>query len=129
VAPEERLASRDRVTPSYRRSMVSARSINEQHTTSVLGLFADALATRVSRSAADIRERGLAAGDFRSSERVDLTLADGSRMSLRYAFAVIDLERAAVGVFSEHCGYFCFATANLELEIVRDDVVIERHRW
>ena len=90
--------------------------------------FAPLLATRLGRSAAEIHDEGLGAGDFKLDESVELELADGSTMALRYAFAVVDEEQRLVGIFSEHCGYFCFAMVDLVL-IERKGDGVTRHFW
>jgi hypothetical protein len=105
------------------------RSRVERQMKDVRDLFAEPLAARLGRTAAEIRDEGLSATDFKPGERVELTLCDRSTMSLRYAFAVLDPAQRIVGVFTEHCGYYCFAMADLELVELRDDVVVARHSW
>jgi len=90
--------------------------------------FAPALAARLGRSAAEIHDEGLGALDFKLDESVELELADGSTMFLRYAFAVMDEQQRAVAIFSEHCGYFSFGMVDLVLTEVKGDQVI-RHVW
>jgi hypothetical protein len=109
-------------------SQGAARALAQQHARDIKDLFAEPLAARLGRTAAEIRERGLGAGDFRCDGHIDLTLCDGSTMSLQYAFAVVDVERRIVGVFTEHCGYFCFGTVDLRLDERRDGKVI-RYAW
>lgn len=86
--------------------------------------FAELLAKRLGRSAQEIREDGLGAGDFSTREEVELTLPDGSVLRLRYAFAVVDEAVGAVAVFSEHCGYYVFCGPDLRLTLYRDDRVV-----
>lgn len=83
-------------------------------------LFAEALAARVGRSVAEVREGGLEAGDFPIDSEVEVRLADGSRLVLRHAFAVVDEAQGVVGVFSEHGGYLVFGLVDTE--------VVERRR-
>ncbi len=90
--------------------------------------FAPLLAERLGRSASEIHEDGLGAGDFRLDESVELELADGSTLSLRNAFTVIDEQQRLVAIFSEHCGYFCFAMVDLVL-IERKGDAVARHLW
>ena len=92
-------------------------------------LFAVPLAARLGRPVEQVRDEGLGAGDFRSGECLELTLVDGSTMRLRYAFAVTDDAERVLGVFSEHCGYYVFATSGLELVELRDEVPVARRRW
>src|SRR5262249_13864378 len=60
---------------------------------------------------------------------VELTLPDGSTMVLNYAFFVHDEAQGAVGIFTEHCGYHCFAAIDLEVREIRDGAIVGRHRW
>jgi hypothetical protein len=91
--------------------------------------FAAPLAARLGRSVAEIHDEGLDAGDFKLDESIELELADGSTMSLRYAFAVVDLQQRMVGIFSEHCGYFCYGMVNLRLTELKGVNVVARHVW
>jgi hypothetical protein len=90
--------------------------------------FAPLLAERLGRSAEEIHDEGLGAGDFKLDECVELELADGSTMFLRHAFAVTDEQQRLVAIFSEHCGYFCFTMIDLVLTERRGDDAI-RHAW
>ena len=90
--------------------------------------FAPLLAARLGRDVAEIHDEGLGALDFQIDESIELTLPDGSSMSLRYAFAVFDEPQRLVGIFSEHCGYFCFSMIDLTLTELKGDRVI-RHTW
>jgi hypothetical protein len=85
--------------------------------------FAEPLARRLGRPVEAVRE-GLKVGDFRVNEDVAITLADGSTLHLRYAFYVEDDEGRAVGVFSEHCGYYFFGSSHLDIEQLRDGVAV-----
>jgi hypothetical protein len=105
------------------------RAIIAHQMNDIRDLFAEPLAARLGRGAEEIRERGLAAGDFKVNERIDLVLCDGSTMSLRYAFAVLDPVQRIVGVFTEHCGYYCFGMADLRLDELRDGTIVRQHSW
>jgi hypothetical protein len=106
-----------------------ARRLVERQMKDVRDLFAEPLARRLGRTAAQIRERGLSATDFKPAERIELTLCDGSTMRLRYAFVVFEPALRIVGVFSEHCGYYCFGMADLQVAELRDESVVARHSW
>ena len=101
----------------------------ERHMNDLRQTFAAPLAARLGRSVEAFRSEGLKATDFRTQEDIDLTLPDGSTMSLRYAFFVRDDEQRIVGVFTEHCGYHCFGMNDLEVREVRDGAVVASHRW
>lgn len=105
----------------------STRETLTAHLSDIRTIFADALGEHLGRSAESIREEGLLVGDFRTDESVELTLPDGSTMNLRYAFVVVDPEQRIAGVFSEHCGYYCFGLADTVIEHLRDDEVVARY--
>lgn len=107
----------------------ATRSILSQHRSDITDLFGDILAARLGRTATEIRETGLAASDFKSDESIELDLCDGSKMSFRHAFVVLDLEQRIIGVFTEHCGYFCYPMADLQVDELRDGSVVQRHAW
>ena len=50
-------------------------------------------------------------------------------LSRRCAFAVIDVQQRMVGIFSEHCGYFCYGMVDLQLSELKGDDVVTRHAW
>jgi hypothetical protein len=110
-------------------SQFPARQLQQQHMLEIRHVFAAPLAARLGRDANDIRDHGLGVGDFKVDESVQLTLPDGSTMLLRYAFAVMDLQQRLVGVFSEHCGYFCFGMDDMQLTELKGDDVVTRHVW
>ena len=41
----------------------------------------------------------------------------------------MDEQERLVGIFSEHCGYFCFAMIDLQLSELKGDNVVIRHVW
>lgn len=99
----------------------------KRHMAEIRRLFAAPLAARLGRDEGAVRDDGLGAADFKVDERVALTLCDGSTMSLRYAFLAVDPARRLLGVFSEHCGYYCFGFASVEVAIqYRGDVEVAR---
>jgi len=109
-------------------SHVPARQLGQKHMMEIRQAFAPLLAERLGRDAVEIHDEGLGALDFKIDESIELTLADGSTMSLRYAFAVFDEAQRLVGIFSEHCGYFCFSMVDLTLTELKGDSVV-RHAW
>ena len=91
--------------------------------------FAMPLAVRLGRSVTEILDEGLGVGDFKLDESIELKLGDGSTMCLRCAFAVIDAQQRVVGIFSEHCGYFCYGMVDLELRELKGNKVVTHHVW
>jgi hypothetical protein len=83
--------------------------------------WADLLSSHLNRPRADILQRGLAASDFR--EDVEISFPDGSTVSFRHAFFVIDSQRQVIAVFTEHCGYHVFPAADSEIYRVRREWV------
>jgi hypothetical protein len=110
-------------------SHLPARQLMQQHMLEIRQAFAVPLAERLGRSATEIHDEGLEVGDFKLNERVEVTLGDGSTMSLRYAFVVMDVEQRLVGIFSEHCGYFCYGMVDMQLSELKGDKVVVRHAW
>lgn len=98
-----------------------------RHWEDVRVLFATGIAERLGRDVEDIRAEGLGARDFRSNESVELTMLDGSSMNFRNAFVVFDVQEGIMGVFTEHCGYFCFPLAETRVHELRDGEIIARH--
>ena len=90
----------------------------------VVNSWADALADRLGRSAADIRERGLSAYDFPADEVIDVQFDFGDSMRFQFAFFIVDDERGKVAVFTEHSGYFEFSSRSLKLISTKTTVYI-----
>lgn len=107
-------------------AMDSLTELATRHMAELRDAFAEPLARRLGRDADDIRE-GLGAGDFRVDESVHVTLCDGSKLELRYAFYVESDDKRRVGVFSEHGGYFVFG-GELDIEQRRGDRVVAERR-
>ncbi len=110
-------------------SQSPARKLMQQHKLQIRQAFSVPLAARLGRSVTEIQDEGLSAGDFKLDESIEIKLADGSTMSLRYAFAVMDVQERQVGIFTEHCGYFCFAMVDLQLTELKGNNVVNRHVW
>jgi hypothetical protein len=106
-----------------------ASAIISGHMADIRELFAAPLAAKLGRTREELRDEGLGVGDFRIDEGVELTLPDGSTMSFRYAFVVLDVEQRLVGVFTEHCGYFCFGMADLSVRELRRGEVVREQAW
>jgi hypothetical protein len=83
--------------------------------------WADLLAHKLKRSAAEIREQGLNVHDFDFYERVLVNFYDGSTASLRDAFYVVDEEKKLLAIFTEHCGYFIFSAEEIQVIGVNED--------
>ena len=60
----------------------------------------------------------LEAGDFPPDKTVIVQFEDGSMMMFRYAFVLYRGQDARVAVFTEHCGYYFFSTANTRIDVV-----------
>lgn len=105
------------------------RALMWRHMQEIREGFAPQLAAKLGRPAEVIARDGLRAGDFSIDASVRLTFGDGSTMELRYAFVVIDEVRGALGIFSEHCGYYVHGTVDLTVEVLRDGEVEAVHRF
>ena len=90
-------------------------------------VFAVPLAAHLGRTVGEIKASGLELGDFNVDESIELELDDGSSLSLRYAFVVLDTSQRLVGVFTEHCGYFCFPFSGTRVTEFRGHKVVARH--
>ena len=105
------------------------RHLMWRHMQEIREAFAPKLAAKLGRPVEIILRDGLRAGDFSPRALVRLTLGDGSTMELRYAFVVIDEARGALALFSEHCGYFVYGTADLAVEVLHDGEVEAAYRF
>jgi hypothetical protein len=105
------------------------RALVPRHMAEIREAFAPMLAAKLGRPVETLARDGLRAGDFSLDAAVRVTLCDGSTMELRYAFVVIDEARGALGIFSEHCGYFVHATVDLTVEELRHGEVHAVHRF
>ncbi len=56
--------------------------------------------------------KGELTSDF--NNHVYIQWEDGSYMHFRYAFLVVDYNHKELGVFTEHCGYYCFPMRGIE---------------
>jgi hypothetical protein len=111
----------------YVHLMPSTAARLEKRNDDLRHVFAAPLAARLGRTAKEVKASGLELGDFKVDERIELELDDGSSMSLRYAFVVLDTSRRLVGVFTEHCGYFCFPFAGTRVSEFRGHKLVARH--
>ena len=74
----------------------------------LLDEWAEELSEHLGRSVENIRQKGLGATDFPTNESLHIQLMDGSFVQLQYAFHVVNAEKFALAVFTEHCGYHVF---------------------
>ncbi len=84
-----------------------------------VGDWAEALAKWLGRSATEVAENGLGASDFASATEVHVDFEDGSTATFRYAFAVESERRDEIGVFTEHCGYWCFPRRGVTIRVTK----------
>lgn len=80
--------------------------------------WATELAQQLGRSPAEIAEKGLSATDFSSSNEVEIKFPDGSYALFRYAFFVVNEQKGAVAVFTEHCGYHIFPKGDIQITCI-----------
>jgi len=71
----------------------------------ILDDWAPELATRCFKPEAEIRRTGLAPADY-PNEIVEITFADESTATFRFAFVIISREKNAIGLFSGHSGHY-----------------------
>jgi hypothetical protein len=76
--------------------------------------WADELASVLGRSASEIREKGLYVGDF-PHQVVEIEFDDESSARFRWAFYIESRSKKAVGVFTEHCGYFVLPIVGVKI--------------
>lgn len=108
---------------------LNAEQLEREYRSQLVAEFADELSARLGRSAEELRQHGLRAGDFPLDGIVEVTFEDGSFMSLHYAFALVNQAQRVVGVFSEHCGYFCVPACCLQVRQLAGSVVVEAFRF
>ncbi len=82
--------------------------------------WADELASVLSRSASEIREKGLRAEDFQD-QVLEIEFEDQSSARLKWAFFVESQSKKAIAVFTEHCGYFVLPLAGLKITTIRKE--------
>lgn len=87
--------------------------MNHEQRLPYLKAFAYQLSDLTGRGVDDILSTGLYATDF--TNNVLVKLEDGSTLNFNHAFFVIDEETDAVGIFTEHCGYYAFHAEQLEV--------------
>ncbi len=80
----------------------------------ILGVFADALASYLGRTADQVRQDGLSEADF-AEQSLEITFTDGSSAQFLSAFLVVGPGGDIVGVFTDACGYFQFDAAQIQL--------------
>jgi hypothetical protein len=86
----------------------------------IIESWAEELAARLGRPAAEIRARGLSAQDF-SNQQVELEFEDSSYALFHWAFHIESPAKRAIAVFTEHCGHFVVPLAGTSVTVIRDD--------
>ncbi|NQV13512.1 MAG: hypothetical protein HQ530_04410 [Parcubacteria group bacterium] len=61
----------------------------------------------------------LTAMDFGLNTGVEINFPDGSSMSFRHAFYILDKKNNEIAIFTEHCGYYYFKTWDLKYKLLR----------
>lgn len=97
-----------------------------QKPSEVVNVWAEHLASRLGRSAVEIRNRGLSVYDFSAENNVKLNFGDGSVAEFKHAFACINKEGSMVAIFTEHCGYLEFGLVP-EMEVIEVRETYFRH--
>ena len=70
--------------------------------------WAAELSNHLNRPAEEICKSGLSAQDFPASGSLHIKLMDGSFVQFEHAFHVVNPNRYAIAVFTEHCGHHVF---------------------
>ena len=82
--------------------------------------WAEELAELLGRPASEILKKGLGAADFPIQE-LQISFDDNSQAHFKYAFFIESRAKKAVAVFTEHCGYFVFPIAGMDITTVIKD--------
>lgn len=83
------------------------------------------LAIHLGRSVEEIQSNGLQASDFPPAGDLEVRLADGSRMTFKNAFSLVDPTSYSIAVFSEHCGHHVFPYHEATIVRVHRQLVFE----
>ena len=81
------------------------------------------LSEHLGRPVEELHSRGLGATDFPTNESLHIKLMDGSFVQFEYAFHVVNAEKFAIAVFTEHCGYFVFPFHEAVVSRIKRDVL------
>ncbi len=82
--------------------------------------WAQELAERFGQSRSNIESLRLPLSAF--AHRIRVVLADDSSLDLHHAFFLVSEEKQAVGIFTEHCGYFTFS--HYHITIYQDEQLV-----
>ncbi len=85
--------------------------------------WVEELSQHVGRSVEEILRKGLGADDFPTNESLHIKLMDGSFVQFQYAFYVVNAEKFAIAVFTEHCGYHVFPFHEAEISRIKREVL------
>ena len=81
----------------------------------ILSGWATELAAHLHVSEDELFDRGISATAF-PRDSLEFAFPDGSRASFEFAFYLDSLEKNAVAVFTEHCGYHVYPRYGLEIK-------------
>ncbi|WP_423935777.1 hypothetical protein [Comamonas sp. 23] len=85
--------------------------------------WAEDLAPVLGRSVEEIQQKGLGAADFPSNGSLHIKLMDGSFVQFEHAFHVVNAQKFAIAVFTEHCGYHVFPFHEAEVSRIQREVL------
>lgn len=85
--------------------------------------WAEDLAPVLGRSVEEIQHKGLCAADFPSNDSLHIKLMDGSFVQFEHAFHVVNAQKFAIAVFTEHCGYHVFPFHEAEVSRIQREVL------
>ncbi|HGS4701091.1 TPA: hypothetical protein ACMDQ8_004592, partial [Vibrio parahaemolyticus] len=74
--------------------------------------WADLLSSKLNRSAYEISESGLMCYDF-SADSVEVVFEDESYCKFNHGFALENLDKGLVAIFTEHAGYHVFSNVGV----------------
>lgn len=89
----------------------------------ILSEWEKELSEHLGRPVDELYSRGLCATDFPTNESLHIKLMDGSFVQFEYAFHVVNAEKFAIAVFTEHCGYFVFPFHEAVVSRIKRDVL------
>ena len=84
----------------------------------IVSSWVSELAIHLNVSENELLDRGISGAAFPRNS-LEATFPDGSRFSFKYAFYLDSLERNAIAVFTEHCGYHVYPRYGLEIKTTK----------